>query len=160
MVLCGAHCWLAVIFAGPTQACHFLCLETKKVTKESSRKKRLPRVSFLGLRYGLSYSVASAFVFHAYSCGTNKENRRLNLVIVFWDSPTNQHHQGPTALHHSSTKAKLKYPPKRGCNPFRMPFFGYLFWASKKGKKEKPKTFGGSATRSMRDPGDAEINSA
>ena len=49
---------------------------------------------------------------------------------------TNQRHQCSTDLHHSSTKTKLKYPPKRGCNPFRMPFFGYFFLQKKKWQRK------------------------
>ena len=49
--------------------CHFLCLKAKKVTRENSRKERLPRFPFLFFQFNFNYSVASAFVFYAYSFG-------------------------------------------------------------------------------------------
>ena len=38
-----------LMFLNPSQLqfCHFLCLDTKKVTKEKSRKERLHRVPFI-----------------------------------------------------------------------------------------------------------------
>ena len=46
--------------------CHFLCLETKKVTKENSRKERWRPVPFIVLQLSFCATVVSTLVFHAY----------------------------------------------------------------------------------------------
>jgi hypothetical protein len=45
--------------------CHFLFLDEKKVTKEKSRKKRIPRVSFVVPWLSGSATVTSTVVFYA-----------------------------------------------------------------------------------------------
>ena len=106
--------------------CHFLCLETKKVTKENSRKERKQPVPFVVPWLDFIATVTSAFVFHAYSFHIYSETAIGDGAI-----------EAPLTFTALVQKLNWNTDRKTGCYRFPRSFF-VSFGTSKKEKEAEP----------------------
>ena len=95
----------------------FFVIATKKETKKGLERNDIHRVPFIVLRFSGGTTVTSKFVFH---------------LSINSQRQTPHNCRGSTALHHSTTKAELKYHIGNAPYSFPIVFFCFFFGQAKK----------------------------